>query len=102
MDMEMDMAISRDELNKGILNLKKHKSSGTDGITNEMIIYGGEHLYGAILTIFNKILDTSIQYIQLTGIQTLLYLYLSQVAKTTQTTTEEYLYLVVLVNCSRK
>ena len=36
--MDMDMAITRDELNKGILNLKKHKSSGADGITNEMII----------------------------------------------------------------
>ena len=58
--MDMDMAITRDELNKGIINLKKHKSSGIDGITNEMSIYGGEHLYGAILTIFNKILDTSI------------------------------------------
>ena len=58
--MDMDMAITRDELNKGILNLKKHKSSGTDGITNEMIIYGGEHLYGVILTIFNKIIDTNI------------------------------------------
>ena len=40
--------------------MKKHKYSGTDGITNEMIIYGREHLYGAILTIFNNILDTSI------------------------------------------
>ena len=36
--MDMDMAITRDELNKGILNLKKHKSSGEDGINNEMII----------------------------------------------------------------
>ena len=63
--MDMDMAITRDELNKGILNLKKHKSSGTDEISNAMTIYGGEHLHAAILTILNNILDTWIYLIQL-------------------------------------
>ena len=49
----MDSTISMEELNYAIKKLKRRKSPGPDGITNEMIYAGNPALY-KLLEIFNK------------------------------------------------
>ena len=50
----MDSTISMEELNYAIKKLKRRKSPGPDGITNEMLIYAGKPALYKLLEIFNK------------------------------------------------
>ena len=50
----MDSTISIEELNYAIKKLKRKKSPGPDGITNEMLIYAGKPAQYKLLEIFNK------------------------------------------------
>ena len=52
----LDVSVSEDEFMKCIRKLKRGKSSGMDGISNEMLLEGGSALHTAIISIFNKIL----------------------------------------------
>jgi len=57
---ELDNKITKEELGKAIHKLKKGKSCGTDVVTNEMIIEGGDYLHTTILLIYNDIMDSGI------------------------------------------
>ena len=50
----MDSTISMEELYYAIKKLKRRKSPGADGITNEMLIYAGKPALYKLLDIFNK------------------------------------------------
>ncbi len=54
----MDIPITEQEFKTCIGKLKRGKSSGLDAITNDMILDGGNMLHDAILSTFNKILQS--------------------------------------------
>ena len=56
---ELDYQITNTEIKRASLKLKNNKSSGTDGIPNEMIKFGCDYLLEAYKIVFNKILSNS-------------------------------------------
>ena len=58
-DINLDKIINETRLEKILKQLKKNKAPGTDQITNEMIIYGIEHIKNDLLKIFKSCLKHS-------------------------------------------
>lgn len=54
-DQELDKPFSDEEVIQAMKKIKHHKSPGMDGISNELLKYGGLPLLGALLKLFNKL-----------------------------------------------
>ena len=52
-DLIGELRISLEEVRKAVKKLKKGKSPGVDGITSEMLIYGGEGLLRLLTRVCN-------------------------------------------------
>ena len=57
---ELDRHFSKSDFLESVATLQNNKSSSFDRITNEMIKLGRHHIHKPILSLFNKILDSSL------------------------------------------
>ena len=53
-----NLVISKEDVKVALEKLRNRKSPGVDGITNELLKYGGESIIEQLLILINKILQS--------------------------------------------
>ena len=59
-DHELDRPFSDKEVIQAMKKIKHHKAPGMDGLSNELLKYGGQPLVEALLKLFNELRETEV------------------------------------------